>query len=270
MNRQSWPLIARLGLFVLIAATPAAAQTNPSLGTAGAYAVLGASTVTNTGPTVLFGDLGVSPGAAITGFPPGQVTQFTHAADADALGAQNAVTTAYNELSSQPCTGNLTGQDLGGLTLTPGVYCFDTSAQLTGVLTLNAQGNSAAVFIFKTGSTLTTAAASRVQIINDGGGICGPFWRIGSSATLGTTTSFIGNILALASITLTTGATVQGRALARTAAVTLDTNQVTPTFCSGVSSGPTPVPLMPNVFIALLAAAMAAAGYLRLRQHARV
>ena len=268
MKRTSWPPIARLGFLALIAATPAAAQTNPSLGTAGAYAVLGASTVTNTGPTVVFGDLGVSPGAAITGFPPGLVTAFTHAGDADALGAQNAVTVAYDALSSQPCTGNLTGQNLGGLTLTPGVYCFDTSAQLTGTLTLNAQGSSGAVFIFKTGSTLTTAAASRVQVINDGGGICGPFWRIGSSATLGTTTSFVGNILALASITLTTGAIVQGRALARTAAVTLDTNQVTATFCNPSSTGPTPVPLMPNVFIALLAAAMAAAGYLRLRQRA--
>lgn len=272
MKHTSWPLIARLGFLTLIASTPAVAQTNPSLGTAGAYAVLGASTVTNTGPTVVNGDLGVSPGAAITGFPPGVATGFTHAGDADAQGAQNAVTVAYDALSSQPCTGNLTGQDLGGLTLTPGVYCFDTSAQLTGTLTLNGQGTSGAVFIFKTGSTLTTAAGSRVQMINDGGGICGPFWRIGSSATLGTTTSFMGNILALASITLNTGANVQGRALARTGAVTLDTNQVTATACSatgtGPGAGPTPVPLMPNMFIALLAAAMAVAGYLRLRQRA--
>jgi hypothetical protein len=266
MKRTNWPLMAWVGFLALIAAPPVAAQTNPSLGTAGAYAVLGASTVTNTGPTVVNGDLGVSPGAAITGFPPGVTTAFTHAADADALGAQNAVTVAYDALSSQPCTGNLTGQDLGGLTLTPGVYCFDTSAQLTGTLTLNAQGNSGAVFIFKTGSTLTTASASRVQVLNDGGGICGPFWRIGSSATLGTTTSFVGNILALASITLNTGATIHGRALARTAAVTLDTNQVTASFCNPAIAGPTPVPLMPNVFIALLAMAMAAAGYLRLRQ----
>jgi type VI secretion system secreted protein VgrG len=105
-----------------------------------------------------------------------------------------------------------------------------------------------------------------VQVINDATGICGPFWRIGSSATLGTTTSFIGNILALASITLNTGATMHGRALARTAAVTLDTNQVTASFCNPTATGPTPVPLMPNLFIALLAMAMAAAGYLRLRQ----
>jgi hypothetical protein len=266
MKQTSWPLMACVAFIALVAAAPSAAQTNPSLGTAGAYAVLGGSTVTNTGPTVVFGDLGVSPGAAITGFPPGITTGFTHAGDADALGAQNAVTVAYDALSSQPCTGNLTGQNLGGLTLTPGVYCFDTSAQLTGTLTLNAQGTSGAVFIFKTGSTLTTAAASRVQMINDGGGICGPFWRIGSSATLGTTTSFMGNILALTSITLTTGATMQGRALARNGAVTLDTNQVTATACSARGARPTPVPMMPNVFIALLAAGMAAAGYLRLRQ----
>ena len=213
------------------AASAASAQTAPSLGSAQSYAVLGGSTVTNTGPSVITGDLGVSPGSAVTGFPPGIVVGGTiHAADADALAAQNSLTTAYNSLVSQACTLDLTGQDLGGMTLTAGVYCFSTSAQLTGTLTLNAQGNANAVFIFRIGSTLTTASGSSVVLIN-GGNLCNTFWQVGSSATLGTTTSFAGNILALTSITLTTGASVQGRVLARNGAVTLDSNTVNASVC---------------------------------------
>src|SRR6202040_4373156 len=150
--------------------------------------------------------LGVSPGSAVTGFPPGIVVTGTiHAADAVALAAQNSVTTAYNSLASQACTQDLTGQDLGGKTLTAGIYCFSSSAQLTGALTLDAQGNPNAVFIFKIGSTLITASNSRVLLIN-GASPCDVFWQVGSSATLGTGTNFIGNILALTSITLTTNA----------------------------------------------------------------
>ena len=207
--------------------SPASAQTAPSLGSAQRFAVLGGSTVTNTGSSVITGDLGVSPGSAVTGFPPGLVVSGTiHGADAAALAAQAAVTTAYNTLVVEACTQDLTGQDLGGQTLTAGVYCFSSSAQLTGTLTLNAQGNANAVFIFKMGSTLTTASASSVVLIN-GGSPGNAFWQVGSSATLGTGTSFAGNILALASITVTTGASVTGRALARNGAVTLDTNAVT-------------------------------------------
>jgi hypothetical protein len=152
-----------------------------------------------------------------------------HSADAAALAAQNDVTTAYNSLVGQACTQDLTGLDLGGRTLTAGVYCFSSSAQLTGALTLNAQGNANAVFIFKMGSTLTTASASSVVLIN-GGFPSNVFWQVGSSATLGTATSFAGNILALTSITVTTGARVAGRTLARNGAVTLDTNAVTATY----------------------------------------
>src|SRR5687768_14287950 len=133
-----------------------------SLGTAQAFAVLGGSTVTNTGASVITGDLGVSPGSAVTGFPPGIVTGTIHAANATALQAKSDLVTQYNALTAAACTSNLTGQNLGGMTLTPGVYCFDSSAQLTGTLTLNAGGNPAATFIFKTVSTLTTASASRV------------------------------------------------------------------------------------------------------------
>ena len=201
-----------------------------SLGTAQAFAVLGGSTVTNTGASVITGDLGVSPGSAVTGFPPGIVTGTIHAANATALQAQNDVTTQYNSLASAACPANLTGQNLGGLTLTPGVYCFNTSAQLTGTLTLDAQGSAGATFIFKTGSTLTTASASSVLLIN-GGNPCGVAWQIGSSATLGTTTSFIGNLIALTSITLNTDANIIGRALARNGAVTLDSNNISFAAC---------------------------------------
>ncbi len=209
---------------LLCDASAAFGQTAPSLGAADSFAVLGGSTVTNTGLSTITGDLGLSPGTAVTGFPPGVVVSGTiHAADAVALAAQNSVTTAYNSLAGQSCTQDLTGQNLGGLTLTAGVYCFASSAQLTGTLTLNGPG----VFIFKIGSTLTTASSSSVVVIN-GGSRCNVFWQVGSSATLGTGTSLAGNILALTSITLTTGASViNGRTLARNGAVTLDTNMVT-------------------------------------------
>ena len=216
-----------------LAAHPAAAATAPAaLHTAQSFAVLGGQTVTNTGPSTLVGDLGVSPGTAVTGFPPGSVTGGAmHKADAVALQAQSDVTTAYNDLAGRACGTSLTGQDLGGLTLVSGVYCFTSSAQLTGTLTLDAQGNPDAVFIFQIASTLTTASNSTVQVIN-GGQNCNVYWQVGSSATIGTTTTFVGNILALTSIALQTGASVVGRALARNGAVTLDTNHVAPGNCS--------------------------------------
>jgi hypothetical protein len=232
LNRMmsSSPLAGMGFAALLYGASPALAAVAPDLLTAKTFAVLGASTVTNTGSSVLTGDLGVSPGLAITGFfpsGPGTVTGTTHAGDAVALQAQSDVTTAYNALASQPCNTVLTGQDLGGMTLTPGVYCFSSSAQLTGTLKLDAQGSASAVFVFQIGSTLTTASSSIVQVINTGGGSdCNVFWQVGSSATLGTTTTLAGSILALTSITLTTGAHVSGQALARTGAVTLDGNAV--------------------------------------------
>ena len=212
-------------------APPATVAAEPPLGTEQSFAVLGGSTVTNTGSSVITGDLGVSPGSAITGFPPGLVTGGTiHAADAVALQAQNDTTTAYNDLAGQACDIDLTGQDLGGMTLVPGVYCFSSSAQLTGALTLDAGGDPNADWVFQIGSTLTTASSSSVLLTNEGQP-CNVFWQVGSSATLGTTTSFVGNILALTSITLNTGANVSGRALARNGAVTLDTNNVAVAVC---------------------------------------
>jgi hypothetical protein len=218
-------------LVVLALASSAQAQAPVSLGTAASFAVLGASTVTNTGPSVINGDLGVSPGTAVTGFPPGTVNGTIHAADAVAAQAQSSLTAAYIDTAGRACQMVLTGQDLGGLTLTHRVYCFSSSAQLTGALTLDAQGDPNAVFIFQIGSTLTTASGSNVNLIN-GAQSCNVFWQVGSSATLGTTTTFRGNILALTSITATTGATVDGRLLARNGAVTLDSNTVTRAQCA--------------------------------------
>jgi len=208
--------------------TAALAQAPPALGQADTFAVLGGSAVSNTGGTVLTGDLGIWPNTAssISGFPPGVVFGTTHAADAVAQQAQVDLTTAYIDLAGRACDTVLTGTDLGGLTLTPGVYCFSTSAQLTGTLTLNAQGDPNAVFIFQIGSTLTTASSARVLMTN-GGSECGVFWQVGTSATIGTGTQFAGNILALSSITVTTGSSVSGRVLARNGAVSLDTNSVT-------------------------------------------
>ena len=223
MERTYSPVRAVLGIVGLfLCASSAFPQT---LGTAESFAVLGATTVTNTGPTEIVGDLGVGPGSAITGFPPGLVIGAVHAADAVALQAQADVTTAYNSLAGLPCDTDLTGMDLGSMTLTPGVYCFSSAAQLTGALTLDALGDPAAVFVFQIGSMLTTASNASVVMTN-GGLACNVFWQVGSSAVLGTGTEFSGNILALASISLNSGTTLSGRAFARTGAVTLDANTI--------------------------------------------
>jgi len=204
-----------------VLASPGAAA--PDLGSAASFVALASSELTNTGSGTYVGDVGVSPGTSVTGFPPGTVINGSiYEGGVVPTQAQTDATTAYNDLAGQACNVDLTGQDLGGLTLTPGVYCFDTSAQLTGDLVLDAQGNPLAVWVFQTGSTLTTASISTVAVIN-GGNPLNAFWQVGSSATLGTGTRFIGNILADASITLNTGASLTGRALALNGAVTLDT-----------------------------------------------
>jgi hypothetical protein len=211
-------------------------ESAPPLGAAASFAVLGATTVTNTGPTTVGGDLGVNPGLAITGFPPGIVVGgVVHAGDAVALQAQSDVTVAYDVLAGEPCGTDLTGIDLGGLTLVPGVYCFSSSAQLTGTLALDALGRADAVFVFKTVSTLTTASNASVRMIN-GGDPCRVFWQVGSSAVLGTGTAFSGSVLALASVSLATGAKVLGRTLARTGAVTMDSNAVSVASCGASSA----------------------------------
>ncbi|RQW97050.1 hypothetical protein DLJ59_30115 [Micromonospora inaquosa] len=212
---------------LLVSGTGASAAEAPvGLGTAANFSVLAGSTVTNTGPSFLAQSLGVSPGNTAPGFPPGIVGGETHLGDAAALQAKNDLTTAYNDPA-----------ELGGSTLLPGVYRIG-AAQLTGTLTLDSQGDPAAVFIFQIASTLITASNSSVVFIN-GPSPCNVYWQVGSSATLGTGTRFMGNILAQASITMNTGATLQGRALAQTGAVTLDTNTLNAPVCLQPTGTPT-------------------------------
>jgi outer membrane autotransporter protein len=222
----SMALLLSFGLLTLFSLETEAQDID--LGGAQNVTVLGGSTVTNTGATTVTGNLAVAPGTAVTGFPPGVVVGGAiHNNDALAQTAHADTLTAYNTLAGEvsPPSKNLTGTDLGGLTLTPGVYKFNTSAQLTGTLTLNTLGNPDAVFHFQIGTTLTTASASLVDLI--GSSDPNIFWQVGSSATLGSGTVFQGNILALASITMVSGASLSnGRALAINGAVTMDTNQM--------------------------------------------
>jgi hypothetical protein len=230
-------VLAVVGLVIMgiFAIGAAAAQSTVGLGTSDSFAVLAGSTVTNTGPSTINGDLGVSPGTAVTGFPPGTVNGTIHAADAVAGNAQSDLTTAYDDAASRTPPVVISG-DLGGLTLTPGVYKASSSIGLTGTLTLDAQGDTSAVFVFQVGSTLTTASASHVNLIN-GAQACNVFWQIGSSATLGTSSVFAGNILALTSISVTNGVTIDGRALARNGAVTLINDTITAAHCATSGGG---------------------------------
>ena len=205
----------------------ARAQSAPPLGSAQSFAILAATTVTNSGLTVIKGDLGVSPGTAVTGFPPGTVIGGTiHSDDASATSAQADAFTAYNALAAETCGTNLSGSILGtsvnAVTLSPGVYCFGSSAQLTGTLTLSGKG----VYVFQVGTTLTTASASSVILAN-GASAGDVFWQVGTSTSLGVNTIFVGSIFANVSDTVTGGSSVAGRIFAITGAVTLDTNAIT-------------------------------------------
>lgn len=215
------------------AVTQPAAAVPIDLGTAGGFAVLAGTTVTNTGPTVINGgNVGVSPGTALTGFASVSGTFTTHSANGVALQAQKDLTTAYNTAAGLTHTQDLTGFDLGGRVLVPGTYFFSSSAQLTGKLTLDTLGNPDAQFVFQIGSTLTTASDASVVSLSGLDPLCAVFWQVGSSATLGTNTKFQGHIMALTSITLNTGATiVAGSALARNGAVTLDRNTINNSMC---------------------------------------
>jgi len=220
----------------LYGASPALAT--PLLGSAQSFAVLGASTVTNTGSTTIWGNLGVDPGSAITGFPPGAVTPpgAIYGPGGVSNLAQSAALNAYNVLFNLPYAYDLTGQDLGGRTLQPGVYHFDTTAGLTGTLTLDALNNPDALFVFQIGSALTTASSSVVNVLN-GGTNNGVFWQVGSSATLGGSTVFAGNIIANQSVTMVTAAKILcGRAIALNGAVTMDTNTIS-NDCASYNGG---------------------------------
>jgi hypothetical protein len=224
------------GIITATAALPG--PDSPPLGAASTMGVLGGSgTVTNTGNSIISGDLGISPGTSVTGFPPGIVTGVQHINDATAAQARQDFLAAQVTLSAMTTTTDLTGQDLGGKILLPGVYFFSSTAGLTGTLTLDAQGDPNAVFVFNIGSAITTATSSSVVLINN----ANPdkvFWNLGSAATLGTGTLFKGNILATSSITFVTGSTLTGRALAKVS-VTMDTNSITvpPSLPPGIEHG---------------------------------
>ena len=210
---------------VVEAPSARAATAAVSLGTAADFAVLAGSTITNTGPSAITGDVGLSPGTAITGLPSGQVNGTVHAADAVAAQAKSDLVAAYDDAAARPATATIP-VELGGTTRTPGVYESPAGTfGITGTVTLDAQGDTNAVFIFKAASTLITASASSVNLVN-GARASNVFWQVGSSATLGTYSILRGNVMALASITVTTGVTIDGRVLARTAAVTLDTDTI--------------------------------------------
>ncbi|WP_454706614.1 IPTL-CTERM sorting domain-containing protein [Delftia acidovorans] len=261
------PSLAILGIAAGLLC-PSVASAQVALGAAEGFAVLAASTVTNTGPTVVNGNIGLSPGTAITGFPPGTVVGGAlHINDGQAMQAKTDLTNAYNSASALPCDATIVA-DLGGQTLTPGVYCAPASATVTGVLTLDYQGNPNAVYVFKVGSALTAANASSVVAINTGGATCrsNVNWIVGSSATLGTFSTFAGNILATASVTLNTSAQLAGRALALNGATTLDTNTITSCSLASPSGSATSIPTLSEWALILLSSMMAMAGWAWMRR----
>ncbi len=257
-------LLAILGVVALVCGvSPALAATTVNLGTADSFAVLAGSGITNTGPTTITGDVGTFPTPAETGFVYITLHGANHVDDAVTQSAKNDLTSAYNNVAGQTPVSRV-NTELGTTTRFAGIYdSADGTFGITGTLTLDAQGDPSAVFIFKTDSTLITAGASNVNLIN-GAQACNVFWKVGSSATLGTNSRFKGNILALTSITLTTGANISGRALARNGAVTMDTNTITASTCqatgtpAGTPTGTpvgtpsaTPIPEFPTISLAI-------------------
>lgn len=252
-RRWSWALpivgiAASLAAAGMNAEIASASPTPVGLGTATSFAVLAGTTVTNTGPSVVSGDLGVDPGSAVTGFPPGSVINGTQYAAgtpsaAAALQAQSDLTTAYNQAAGETPTASVS-TDLGGQTLVPGVYAGG-ALSLTGTVTLDAENNPNAVFVFQAASTLITASASRVSLVG-GAQACNVFWQVTSSATLGTGSSFVGSVMALTSITVDTGTTVAGRVLARNGEVSLDTDTITTPTCTSSSTVASPTTTPPT------------------------
>ena len=233
-NKYVYSCVLAIAVFLFaFLVQPTSAQSVPPLGAAQSFAALAGTAITATGPAVISGNVGVSPGSAVTGFPPAIVQNgqiYTGAASL-AGSAQSSALIAYNDLKGQTCnsannlTGKILGQTPGFLTLVPGVYCFDTSAQLNQILTLNDGGDPNAIFIFQIGTTLTTASSSQV-LMSSGGRGTNVYWQVGTSATIGTSTTFRGHIIADTSITLTTSATTTGRVFALNGAATIDSTAV--------------------------------------------
>ncbi len=228
-----------------------AAQPTVNLGSTSTFAVLAGSAITNTGTTTINGDaggdVGLYPGTAFTGAANVTISGSVHLADGIAGAAKDALAVAYDDAVGRTPTTTIP-TELGGVTLTPGTYVSaDGTFQITGTLTLDAQGDPDGVFIFKTASTLITASSSNVNLINSAR-YCRTFWPVGSSATLGTNSHFVGHIFAMQSITANTGATVQGQLMARNGAVTLDNNTITNGICLDTPI-PTPV-VKPPVVVA--------------------
>jgi hypothetical protein len=236
-NRRTRRGLALLSATLIVSAglaTSAQAAT-VGLGTLDSFAVLGHTTVTNTGPSVITGDVGLSPGTSAPGFPPGIVNGTFHINDGVAAKAQNDLTTAYNDAAGRPSTATVAA-DLAGQTLTPGVYTASSTMGLSGALTLDGQNDPNAVFVFQVGSALTIASASRV-LLTRGVQSCNVFWKVGSSAVIDTSAAFVGNVMANQSISMKTAATLDGRVLARNGAVTLDTNTITRSRCATGTTG---------------------------------
>jgi len=232
--------VALVGSLVALGSDASAAPVAVGLGAAGSFAVLAGTGITNTGPTVITGDIGTFPTASITGLTSMTVSGTNHAGDSVTQGAKTDLTTAYTSAAGQGPTTAIAA-DLVGQTLKAGVYNSASAVGLSGVLTLDAAGDPGAVWVFQAGSTLITASGSKVVLLN-GAQACHVYWQVGSSATLGTNSTFTGTVLALTSISLQTGATVDGRVLASNGAVTLDSNTITRSACSTATSAPTASP----------------------------
>ncbi len=225
------------GLFVLalvaafaLAGGAGASATAVPLASAGSFAILAGAGITNTGPTTVTGDVGTFPTTTVVGSASLTINGTNHAGDSVTQQAKTDLVAAYTNAAAQGPTSPIAA-DLGGQTLSPGVYNSASSIGLTGALTLNGGGDPNAVFVFQAGSSLTTGSASQVNLIN-GAQSCNVFWQVGSSATLGTGSRFLGTIIALTSVTVTSGVTIDGRVLARNGAVTLDTDTIARSACA--------------------------------------
>ena len=242
--RHTSLLLALLFIVMILPASVMAAQPPVNLGTTESYAVLAATTITNIGTTTINGekggDVGLYPGTSFTGQETAVISGAVHVNDTDALAAQNDLIIAYDDAAGRTPVTRIPSE-LGGSTLKPGIYdSADGTFSITGTLTLDAEGDPDGVFVFLTASTLITATDSNISLLNSAR-FCRIFWKVGSSATLGSYSHFVGHILAYTTITANTGASVQGQLLARNGAVTLDSNTITNGICAEAAvSTPTP------------------------------